>query len=833
MHTTPRIRIGLMLVSVAGLLTAVAQAARPLPEEATLRDLWVDAHFPARHTQAAADAGAAPEPGVMAWTSLGPVFCNTLPTLPLKIADRTFEHGIFCHAPGRVQVFLPGPATSFSAVAGILTNPSSQGGSVIFSVDLGGARRFSSPVMHRGVAGVAVNVELDGARDFILSADCAGDSLYSDQGVWGDARVVLADGKELFVSDLPLREPLSAPRAGDTPPFSFTYGGRHSDQLLPAWKLAEERDVSTPGKSVRVRTYTDPATGLVVRTTVIVYADFPTVEWTLSFRNTGAAATPIIEGVLPLDTRFAKDARGEPLLHHFIGSPCQPNDYEPLVTTLEAASPLRIATDGGRPTNTRLPYFNLETGSDGGVIAVIGWAGQWAARFARGEDGSVRVTGGQEAMSFRLRPGEEVRSPLVVLQFYKGDWIRAQNVWRAWMMAHNVPRRDGKPLAPFVFGCTGNSYPGLKTDGPTELAFFESYAKEGLLPDYWNQDAGWYPCGDGWWNVGTWEVDTTRFPHGLREGSDWLHAHGVKRIVWFEPERLAPGTWLAQNHPEWCFGGAGGGVMRIGDPAYRAWITDRIDRLITSESIDFYRQDFNVDPLYYWRGSDPEDRQGIEEIRHVEGYQAFWDELVRRHPGLWIDSCASGGRRNDLETLRRAVPILRSDYVADPTSEQNHVYGISFWMPYHGSGIEQIDQYWTRSLMGPIVGFGVDTRKQGWDYPLLRKLYAQTRQVQRCYLGDYYPLTPYRKDANSWVAYQFDLPDTGEGIVQAFRREACPERSVTLKLGGLDPEARYVVKDIDGGEGREAKGRELLTTGLEVTAENPRTALLFTYRRVQ
>lgn len=31
---------------------------------------------------------------------------------------------------------------------------------------------------------------------------------------------------------------------------------------------------------------------------------------------------------------------------------------------------------------------------------------------------------------------------------------------------------------------------------------------------------------------------------------------------------------------------------------------------------------------------------------------------------MLIDSCASGGRRNDLETLRRAVPLLRSDLLA-------------------------------------------------------------------------------------------------------------------------------------------------------------------------
>jgi hypothetical protein len=35
------------------------------------------------------------------------------------------------------------------------------------------------------------------------------------------------------------------------------------------------------------------------------------------------------------------------LLHHFIGSPCAPNDYEPLETILGPNASKRITTQGG------------------------------------------------------------------------------------------------------------------------------------------------------------------------------------------------------------------------------------------------------------------------------------------------------------------------------------------------------------------------------------------------------------------------------------------------------------------------------------------------------
>ena len=91
------------------------------------------------------------------------------------------------------------------------------------------------------------------------------------------------------------------------------------------------------------------------------------------------------------------------------------------------------------------------------------------------------------------------------------------------MLKYNVPRRDGKMLDPFIYTCFGNYYPGLMTEAASELKFSDRYFEEDIRPDYWNQDAGWYPCGPvGWPKVGTWEVDRTRWPKGIREVSDWL-----------------------------------------------------------------------------------------------------------------------------------------------------------------------------------------------------------------------------------------------------------------------------------------------------------------------
>lgn len=642
------------------------------------------------------------------------------------------------------------------------------------------------------------------------------------------------------------------PRAGSTGvaghdlmvPFSFAYDGKPSCELLGEWRFAKSSEKLDKSRTQLTQTYTDPKTGLEVHCRIVRYADYPTVEWTLYLRNTGKSDTPIITDIRPLDIRLKRAGTKEFVLHHFAGSFAGPGDYQPFESVLGPGESKRFAPAGGRPTSAGMPYFNVETG-DGGVIAVVGWAGQWSAEFARDTGDGLRVTGGQELTHFRLHPGEEVRAPMSVLQFYSGDWIRAQNVWRRWMIDHNLPRPGGKLPKPMLIMCDGDYYPGMQTTQEGELKTIDAYLDAGIPLTHWWIDAGWYKCNlpDGWVNVGTWQIDEKRFPGGLKAVSDYIHSRGMQLITWFEPERVTPGSEIAIEHPNWVLTAehapAGTplqstGLFDLGNPEARKWLTDRIDSLITSQGIDLYRQDFNMDPLAYWRAADAPDRQGITEIRHVTGYLAFWDELRRRHPNMLIDTCASGGRRNDLETLRRAVPLLQSDYRFEENGSQGHNYGISFWIPFHGSGVPLSTPYMIRGLMLPCFGVGTDVRQPGSDFALLRRMVDDWRATSMdMYLGDYYPLTPYSLDAKVWMAWQYDRPETGEGMIAAFRRAECAEPTIRLKPLGLDADARYTLTDLDAKAPREVSGKNLVESGLSIAADKPAVARIIVYKKVK
>jgi alpha-galactosidase len=327
--------------------------------------------------------------------------------------------------------------------------------------------------------------------------------------------------------------------------------------------------------------------------------------------------------------------------------------------------------------------------------------------------------------------------------------------------------------------------------------------------------------------------------------TDRAHAAGLKTIVWHEPERVQPDTWLATQHPEWLLSlqaGTETQLLNLGHPRAWQWVVEHFDGLIRSQGVDVYRQDFNMDPLAYWNAADPPGRSGITQIKHVTGYLSFWDELRRRHPGLMIDSCASGGRRNDLETLRRAVPLLRSDYQFEPTGQQGHTYGLSFWVPYYGAGVGPAStnggaygsgEYVMRSSIAPCYASSLDVRSASpAQWSLMRRMIAEWHLFAADLLGDYYPLTDYSTQDDVWLAWQFHRPVTGTGVVQAFRRSQSDQPARRFPLRGLQAAATYEVRSLGQQSVTRIKGRDLLQRGLAVHLGDRPAAATFIYRQI-
>ncbi|QOY88337.1 alpha-galactosidase [Paludibaculum fermentans] len=755
----------------------------------------------------------------------------------MLIAGKKYERGIAMPSPGEIVVQLAAPAKSFDAIAGVDSNDlgyydNAGRGSVVASVECGSRQVFQSGTLKEGMPGVAIHTELGGATEFRLKLAAVGNRLRTYQGEWdqldwAEARVTMADGSVVWLADLPAG-PLPAPYAVEAP-FSFRYGGRPSAEFLGQWKVEREsRAIDANRTRIRV-TYTDAASGLQARAEAVAYADYPTVEWTVYFRNTGTQPTPILEDIQAIDTQLERTPEGEFQLHHSIGSPNSPTDFRPLETVLAPGSRKAFVARGGRPTDTDLGNFNLEW-AGGGAIVTVGWPAQWSAEFVRDKATKVRVRSGQELTHLRLLPGEEIRTPLVVLQFWRGgDWIDAQNVWRRWMLDHNLPRPGGKLPPPMLSsGSSRQTVEMQEANEANQVLYLNRALDAGLKLDYWWMDAGWYPYQQGWYKTGTWEVDPARFPRGFVPISEAAHKRGTKIIVWFEPERVTDGTWLHKNHPEWLLGPDGKDkLLNLGNPDALHWVTEHVSNLIRTQGIDLYRQDFNFEPLQLWRNADTEDRQGITENKYVAGYLAYLDELHRRFPEMILDNCASGGRRDDLETLRRSVPLWRSDFAYDPEPMQQFTYGMALWIPYFGSAFNSLDPYIFRSQMTPALSIGMVAERYENGLPRMKSLLAQWQRVSEFYAADFYPLTPYTTEKSGWLAWQFNRPERGDGVIHAFRRADNAFELAKFRLRGVEAGARYKVTNLDTARSTVVTGAELTQGGLPVTlTARPGSALI-------
>jgi alpha-galactosidase len=648
-----------------------------------------------------------------------------------------------------------------------------------------------------------------------------------------------ADEKQLasqFVSNV-----LAASSPGA---FSFVYDGKPSTALLKSWQTNR----ATIGDEETV-TWTDPASGLVVRCVIRRHADVPAVDYVLHLTNTSAEKSPMLDEILPLDWRIPGTADGC-VVHHangdsFDGGSKSNESFRPIDTRIGPSDKegLQIAPQGGRSSDTTLPFFNVEWQNQGVVVAV-GWSGQWKAMFnadqASGESTSLtRLRAGMRTTHLRLNPGESIRTPRILLVFWQGaGLLRGENLLRQTMLAHYCPRRDGQVVWAPICASVNKADPDGTYEGP-HIRVMPALAERGIEVFWSDMDPQqWYPGGFPG-GTGNWTVDPKKYPRGLSVIGEAAHRAGLKYLLWFEPERVAPNTMIDREHPEWVMrpaSGGGDGLFRLHDEKARRWLTDLIDRHVSEAQLDWVRWDFNISPLGFWQRNDEPDRQGVTEIRHIEGLYAMWDELRARHPGLMIDNCASGGRRIDLETCSRSVPLWHSDYQCASAHslavDQAQNSGLWRWVPLHsGAAFGYEPSYAFRSGMTSGNILCVADEKNGLNTAVPETADAVRRTVDaykrlRPFLqGDFYPLFAHSEDESKWFGYQFHRSDLNAGVAFVFRREKCPTSSADITLQGVEPDREYEVSFDDGGPARQVRTR---ANGLKVElATAPGACMIF------
>ncbi len=506
------------------------------------------------------------------------------------------------------------------------------------------------------------------------------------------------------------------------------------------------------------------------------------------------------------------------------------------------------ATSDGRSSEENAPFFNVHKDGKGYIFA-IGWTGQWNCYLERTPDNIIIKTKIEDTRFFLL-PGEKIRTSSFVLMPYEGTVIESQNLWRRLLKNHFsiIGQKGRDAVGPLSAGFWG----GIKSSYILES--IEAFKKNNLPIEYLWIDAGWFgenttPSLDdfesNWYNqAGDWQVSRHVHPGGLKDVSAKAHEAGMKFLLWYEIERAHPNTPIVKAHPEyfiniqddWCR------LLNLGDDTAWKYCFDTLSEMIEEIGIDCYRQDFNMQPLQYWRKNDEENRQGISEIKYINGLYRLWDALLEKFPHLLIDNCATGGRRIDVETLRRSITLWRSDYQCATNypveGTQCHHLSYNTWLPYSGTCIgPAYDIYRARSsycaalqTRYPLIDgkpFGNNTE----PFRFIKEMLQEYLKVRPFMSEDFYPLTEVSDRRDIWCAAQFDRPENNDGILQIFRRDHSPYETALFMLHNIDAASDYIFVDADEKCEQIISGKQLCENGIRITLNEKQSSKLYFYKK--
>ncbi|MFF5181236.1 alpha-galactosidase [Micromonospora sp. NPDC000316] len=508
------------------------------------------------------------------------------------------------------------------------------------------------------------------------------------------------------------------------------------------------------------------------------------------------------------------------------------------------------------------------TGHDATLLLVAGTAGfgfghgeVWAVHtawsgdhvtFAERHPTGESTLGGGELLApgeIRLDPGDSYATPLLY-----AVWSDAGLDGLSHVLHTHLRARPGHPRSPRPV--TLNVWEAVYFDHDLDRlrALADRAAQIGV--ERFVLDDGWFRGRrDDTAGLGDWYVDEDVWPDGLQPLIDHVTGRGMQFGLWVEPEMVNPDSDLFRAHADWLLAVPGRlppawrnqQVLDLGRPKAYTYLLERLDALLTAyPGISYLKWDHNRDLTE--AGHDG--RPGVHG-QTVAVYRLL-DELRRRHPGVEIESCSSGGARVDLAILSRTDRVWASDCndALERLSIQRWT-GLLLPPELVGTHIGPERSHTTHRVHD--LGFRAATALFGhhgieWD---IASISAAEQTELAAWVALHKRLRPL---LHTGRVVRVDHPDPAvwaHGVVahdttQAVYAVARLATSVTqvpgaVRLPGLDPDRRYLVRPVSDvsppatierspsgwlGDGATLTGAALARVGVQLPALHPEQSLV-------
>lgn len=487
----------------------------------------------------------------------------------------------------------------------------------------------------------------------------------------------------------------------------------------------------------------------------------------------------------------------------------------------------------GRSSNLNLPFLiSLASRSPNseGLFCGMEWSGGWHMTWDPVDAERSALSVGVKATDLTLMPGEVLTLPNVHIGFFKGGPDAGTNALRRHLYTHVCPLYQGKRLRPKV---SYDHWFGL--DNRINIDVMKRQAKRAaeLGIEVFVVDAGWFAGGfpDG---VGNWNsVDQEKFPDGLEPLAEYVRRLDMDFGLWFEIERASEGTQALRQHPELFISVpptySGNRLhLNLARRDAQDWAIETVGGWIRRLDLKWSRWDYNIEPQPFWDAVDP---SGKIQFDYMAGLYHVLDTLMAAHPEWMVEGCASGGRRIDMGTMKRAHTFWFSDHSTSAAICRYMQARANRFLPGHllnssvavscekklahrhgDGGFNDV------SVLSRMLGkLAFDGDVASWSPALTGKMARWTKEfkaIRHLLVQDFYQLLPMPCTAEDADAVQFVSYGGDEAV--AFVFAGCTGKTFRLRLRGLDADLNYTVAQSPGDPPKAYSGLDLMEIGIPI-----------------
>ena len=486
------------------------------------------------------------------------------------------------------------------------------------------------------------------------------------------------------------------------------------------------------------------------------------------------------------------------------------------------------ATDGVRDSWENNQAFFVSAGGPatetaGRVFAgALCWSGAWQATVGHAYTHELRINAGAANLTgpYVLDPGRTLVLPKFAFTWSDAGKGPATRAFHRWALAHKMPH-------PGVRDILLNSWEGAYMDFTEKtLTDMMDGARE-LGGELFVLDDGWFGRGEfardnDSVGLGDWFVHKGKLPHGMAWLAKQAARRGLKFGLWFEPEMANTKSEMLRDHPDWCLRPVSDRPLRHGrgatqvtldmcNPAVQDAVFRMIDGVIReTENLAYVKWDANCDVNNVGSPYLGPEKQGNLWFEYTQGVYALFARLRAAHPEIVFQACSSGGAHADYGFLGFSDEFWGSDntcaqqrvfiqwgegqfypasamachVTASPNHQTNRTAALKYRFDVAMSGRLGFELH-----PGKMTTEEIETAKRGVE------TYKRIRSVVQT--GDLYRLaSPYETDRAA-LAYVSRDRRHAIAFVYGTNRRTNDGRPETLRIPGLDPDRRYLVREID------------------------------------